>query len=296
MITGIEAIGSENQSAVQYDLALLELSLSGLEENIRGLKNTTVIDDRKTRVNPPTLEESLIIITPQEQSKLLQDSRQLSQLKEGSFKINNTVITVDPARETFVDIVNKINASADGIIARYDPIRNRFDVKSKDEDKVISFTKDTSNFLLEVNIKQGSYLVTTDAPMFRINNNGRTVPNILSGIDNLNRELNNILNNELISDEIKDTFKNDLIDTISQNMVIHPDSSRFFLEWGLEVNFHPDITNTVTTVRNEVIKQLQSDLLPVVRFFSGDSTDVGFIQRAYESITEINKQSVDTTA
>ena len=296
MIAGIQAIGSENQSAVQTVLTAFELSLLSLEEIIRGRQNTTVIDDRKTRVNPPSVEESLVIITPQEQSKLLQDSRQMSQVTGGSFRINETVFTVDPTKVTFTDIVYKINASTVGIIASYDPIRNRFEVQSKDKEKIVSFTKDNSNFLSEVNIKAGSYLVTIDAPMFTLNDDGRTSPNVMNGINNLNSNLNDILNNELIFDEIKDEFKNDLIDTISENLVINPAANRFFLEWGLDVNFHQDIKNTASIVKDELSKQLKNDSLPVVRFFSGDSTDVGFIQRAYESIAEVNKQIIDASA
>ena len=296
MISGIEAIGSENQSAVQTALTSLELSLINLEDSIRGRKNTTVVDDRKTRVNPPSVEESLVIITPQEQSKLLQDSRQMSQVTEGSFRINETVITVDPARETFIDIVNKINASTVGITASYDPIRNRFEVQSKDTEKIISFTHDSSNFLSEVNIKAGSYLVSLDAPMFNLNDDGRTSPTVMRNINSVNNAVNTILNSDLIFDEIKNIFKNDLIETISENLVINPDANRFFLEWGLDVNFHTGIINTASIVTEELAQQLHNDSLPVVRFFSGDSTDVGFIQRAYESIDDVTKQYIDASA
>ncbi|MBU1862871.1 MAG: hypothetical protein KKH94_04300 [Candidatus Omnitrophica bacterium] len=296
MIIGIDAITSENQQAVYNAVATVETSLTQLENALRGTANTTVVNDRKKKANPPTHEQSLALITPYEQNLFLSRSRQMSQVKKGSFRINDTVITVDPSKETFNDIIHKITASAEGVTANYDAMSNRFDITADKKDTIISLTKDTSNFLMEANMKPGSYRGTTDAPLYRIAGGERSRPNVYNQIESVSDSFNSMFNSAFIPDAIKNPFRNDaIIETVRENIVTSPQPERYYLNWGLDINFHPDLDETMKPIRDSFFSTLGGNSEPVVRFFTDTAKDSGLIQRAYKPINEINNYTINET-
>lgn len=292
MISGIEKIGIENQQALQSALTTFQSALDSLEYSIRGRSNTTVVNDWKKRTDPPSNDESKIIIPPGEKNKFLSQSRHMPRVTKGSFAINNVKFTVDPEKESFVDLLNKISSSSLGIIASYNDQDNKVHIVAKDGEKKIAFTQDSSNFLREMNILPGTYIVSNNAPMFRLNEDNRTTPNVYAAIEEVNAEVNALFKDEQLSEYVCEPLIEAFIDTIAQFKAVGKGEDRFTLEWGLDLNTAEDI-NRVLVDRDAVIRNLSFAPRDIATFYTGSKTEQGFIQRAYEAIQKANEQSVD---
>lgn len=289
MISGIEAINNENNAAIYSALSSLESALAEVETSIRGRVNTTVISDRKSRVNPPSEENLNKIITSQEQHKVLSQSRFMSRIESGTFRINDSVIAIDPDKDTILDVIDKINSSQEGVLARFDPLKNRLDIYAKESDKVVSLNDDSTRFFSETNIKPGSYFVSTYAPMFHMNSGGRSTPELFANVEDSLEKLNTILNDDAISGDIKDALGDALIETLSKQQTLSPSSKRFYAKWGMDINFDKASTSTVQIDRNSFFSHVQKDTNNITSFFTGNQTDKGFISRAYKEIEEFQK-------
>ena len=157
----------------------------------------------------------------------------------------------------------------------------------------MSLTKDSSNFLSESNIQVGSYLASTDAPMYSLNNEVKGVYSVYDSIIEVENELNAILKNAKIPDASKAGIKTDLINTVTDSQVASPSDKRMYLNWGLDINFSSGVQDTVKHIRSGSTRHLKKNSHPVVKFYSGDKDNTGFIERAYESIAKIQNRIID---
>jgi len=297
MISRIESIQNENTQAYWSAIQSFEESLKTLETSIRGRVNNTVISDRKNRISPLPAEETITTIKPNEKTKPLSQSRLMPGIEKGEFRINNTAIFVDPSVDTFNDIVDRISSSTENVTASFDPSTQRLNIVSRNGAKTISITNDTSNFIREANLNPGSYTVTTDGPMYQLNQDERKVSDIQANIETFKTEINALLGDQSIPETVRIKITDDLIETISKNKTVNPDGEQFFLDWGLNVDLNKGNPDSVVTTNRDLSRSnLQKDSRDIVKFFSGDSKDEGYISRAYQSIAEINKQAIDATA
>ena len=130
-----------------------------------------------------------------------------------------------------------------------------------------------------------------------MNQDERTVSGIQANIETFKAEINSILADESIPESIRGNITDDLIKTISKSKTINPDGERFFLDWGLNVDLNKGNPRPIVATDGYLSRShLQNDSRDIVKFFSGNSKDEGYISRAYKSIAEINKQAVDATA
>jgi hypothetical protein len=98
---------------------------------------------------------------------------QFSSVQSGSFQLNGATITVDTATDSLNSILARINASAAGVTATYDPTENRV-ILDPGNGNPLDLSDDTSGFLEAIQVEAGTFATL-------VNENGAFNASGLSG-------------------------------------------------------------------------------------------------------------------
>lgn len=125
------------------------------------------------------------------------DANYLTPVTSGSFTINGVQITVNAATDNLHSVMNRINASAAGVVAAYNSATGQITLTSKNtgaQSIVVGSSSDTSNFLTATGLttasgasstvgKQASVtLQTASGGTQTVYSNSNTVTNAISGV------------------------------------------------------------------------------------------------------------------
>lgn len=81
----------------------------------------------------------------------------LSGISTGQFEINGTAIPVDTSVDTLNDVIDRINSSAAGVTASFNPSTNLLTVLSNTASADLALDDDTSGFFSGINISTGTF-------------------------------------------------------------------------------------------------------------------------------------------
>ena len=98
----------------------------------------------------------LVVGVDDERDVLLSQVSQFSSVVDGSFKINDVEIAVDPDADSLNDVLNRINASAANVTAQFDEGSGKITIASN-EISDVELAEDTSNILATFDIEADVY-------------------------------------------------------------------------------------------------------------------------------------------
>jgi len=109
---------------------------------------------------PAHAEKEREMIDVNDLDQIISGSPHLNNVKAGTITINSVAIPVDPDKDTFRDILERMQSSSAKVDVIYDALTDNVIIESQTIDP-IEIMSDTSGFLEEANIKVGTYAIRT---------------------------------------------------------------------------------------------------------------------------------------
>ncbi|MFC1808626.1 hypothetical protein ACFL3D_00700 [Candidatus Omnitrophota bacterium] len=261
-----------NESSIRERMLSVSSSLRSLAETLEGARNKTYSRTaRQDRIIPANLRTKRTMLDPKDVSVILTGSSHMPRLKKGSFTINSTVISMDPSKDSFSEIVSRINSSTAGVHARYNAQKDALEISSRSGGK-IEITEDSAHFLEEANIVLSTYEGTTGVMSFTLPGTSRNASDILSNIKGFVNAYNDVMNDASISQEIKDKIAESTNNFIAHQLAVSPSSKGLNVGDGsLYFDFSSQDNRAIGYNIENSFNVLRDNPYLLVKFFAGES-------------------------